>query len=406
MRSSALTSIFFLLLWVGEGFLSSPPPRHHRPARLKSPIAEDEEDQQLAGLRFGGISRLFGPSGLALLQRSHVAVVGVGGVGCWTAEALCRSGVGAITLVDLDELCVSNSNRQLHAMTGTVGHAKTTVLAERCRLINPRCVVAEVRDFVTAENVGEVVDKLLLRKDLGGYSEAEGAAQPWPGPEPGPEPGPFALVDAIDGVGDKAALLMACRKRGVPLVAVGGAGGKRDPTRVRTADITCATNDMLLKQVRKLLRREHGFPKDLKGGTKRLQQRRQHGQQQLAHGRQLPPPPEELQPGEPWGVACIYSDEKAEAAVQEGEERLVGCDGAFGTACFVTGNFGFVAAAAAIDLLLLEDQRETLMPAPAAVWTAAKAVGGGRPESLPEPTVASNADGSWEMDCPCSDFDS
>ena len=127
MRSSALTSIFFLLLWVGEGFLSSPPPRHHRPARLKSPIAEDEEDQQLAGLRFGGISRLFGPSGLALLQRSHVAVVGVGGVGCWTAEALCRSGVGAITLVDLDELCVSNSNRQLHAMTGTVASAQPEV---------------------------------------------------------------------------------------------------------------------------------------------------------------------------------------------------------------------------------------------------------------------------------------
>ena len=314
--------LYQTLLLVVEAFapllsVASSPCRRRCPSCASRPRTETETatttdgDAELARLRFGGVSRLYGRSGLDQLERAHVAVIGVGGVGCWTAEALCRSGVGQMTLVDLDELCISNTNRQLHATSDTVGRPKTSVLAERLRRINPHCAVTEIQDFVCAENVDRTIDGLLAEGrggDRGGRSAQEKVV---------------AVVDAIDGVGDKAVLLATCRRRGVPLVVVGGAGGKRDPTRVRTADITCATNDMLLKQVRKLLRREHGFPKDLKGGTKRLQQRRQQQQQSEVRQRQ---PPGELQPGDPWGVACVYSDEKAEAALL-GDDEEGGVDG-------------------------------------------------------------------------------
>src|ERR1700722_17902972 len=184
-------------------------------------------------IRFGGIARLYGRSGLAKLRTAHVSVIGIGGVGAWAAEALARSGVGALTLVDLDEVCASNINRQLHALTETVGRAKVEVMAERIRAINPDCRVIAKQKFFN----GQTATELLAPK--------------------------FNFVlDAIDSVTNKVLLLAGCRQRNLPVVACGGAGGRRDGTQVRTADLAKVSHDRLLAEVRKKLRKEFQFPAD------------------------------------------------------------------------------------------------------------------------------------------------
>ncbi len=241
--------------------------------------------------RFGGIARLFGAEALPRLGAAHVAVVGVGGVGSWVVEGLARSGVGALTLIDLDDVCVTNTNRQAHALEGTVGRPKVEVLAERVRAINPGCRVVPVPEYLTARNA----DTLL----------AEGRA--W-------------VVDAIDGLGNKALLLATCVRRGQPVLTVGGAGGRRDATRIRCADLGQAQGDELLRLVRKKLRREHGF----------------------AQGE-----------GNVYGIPSIYSNEKpvypwvdgrCAAEPEPGSSLKLDCASGFGTGVFVTGAFGFAAA--------------------------------------------------------------
>jgi len=181
--------------------------------------------------RFGGIARLYGKAGLQKLWAAHVCVVGIGGVGTWAAEALARSGIGALTLVDLDEVCVTNINRQLHALTETVGRAKVEVMAERIRAINPDCrVTAEQRFFNE-----QTADELLAPKcDF--------------------------ILDAIDNVPNKVLLLVCCREKKLPVIACGGAGGRRELTSVRVGDLSKASHDKLLSEVRRRLRKEHGFP--------------------------------------------------------------------------------------------------------------------------------------------------
>src|ERR1700761_1117523 len=183
--------------------------------------------------RFGGIARLYGRDGLTRLCAAHVCVVGIGGVGTWTAEALARSGIGAITLVDLDEVCVSNINRQLHALTDTVGRAKVEVMAERIRTINPDCRVHQEQRFFNEQTAAEL---LTPKFDF--------------------------AVDAIDSVANKILLLAECRRRNLPVIACGGAGGRRDGTTVRLADLAKVTHDRLLAEVRKKLRKEFGLPTD------------------------------------------------------------------------------------------------------------------------------------------------
>lgn len=244
--------------------------------------------------RFGGIARLFGREGFARLQRASVCVVGIGGVGSWAAEALARSGVGALTLVDLDEVCVTNVNRQIHALEGTVGQAKAEVMAERVRSISPECRVrTELQFFTDATASG------ILRE-------------------------PFsAVIDAIDTVANKCRLIAECRARGLPIVACGAAGGRRDPAQVRVADLARSTHDRLLQKVRVQLRREHGFPR---------------GEQEF-------------------GVECVYSPEppvypQTDGSVcaqpEPGAELRLNCDRGYGTASFVTGAFGFLAASLAV----------------------------------------------------------
>ena len=238
--------------------------------------------------RFGGVARLFGDDGLARLRRAHAAVIGLGGVGSWACEALARSGVGALTLVDMDEVGVTNVNRQLPALTKNLGRPKAEVLAERARGIQPEMTVHPMARCFTAATAEAL---LGTRYDC--------------------------LVDAIDSPSLKALLIASCRVRGIPVVTVGGAGGRRDPTRVCVADLAHTSHDPLLAGVRRLLRREHGFPRG----------------------------------DAPFGVECVFSSEPLSyppdpAPASAGQRR-------FGTACFVTGTCGFVAAARVVARIVI-----------------------------------------------------
>ena len=182
---------------------------------------------------FGGIARLYGDAGLKRFQGSHLCVVGIGGVGSWVAEALARSGIGAITLIDMDHVSLSNINRQLVALQSTRGKAKVEVSQQRINEINPACRVNMVEDFVTPENLDELLD-----------------------------PAFDAVVDCIDNFRQKAALIAWCRRNKIAVVTVGGAGGKRDPAKLQIADLSRTHKDVLLSRTRKELRQNYGFPRN------------------------------------------------------------------------------------------------------------------------------------------------
>ena len=241
--------------------------------------------------RFGGIARLYGQRGLEKLRAAHVCVVGIGGVGAWAAEAFARSGIGAITLVDLDEVCVTNINRQSHALTETVGRAKVEVMAERIHAINPDCRVTVEQKFFNEQTAEEL---LAPKYDF--------------------------VLDAIDDMTNKVLLLVRCREINLPVIACGGAGGRRELTSVRVGDLSQASHDKLLAEVRRKLRQEHGFPTG-------------HSAMDLP---------------------CVYSVERTvypqadgsvcemRSAAEDGTR--LNCNGGLGSATFVTGAFGFAAA--------------------------------------------------------------
>jgi tRNA threonylcarbamoyladenosine dehydratase len=241
--------------------------------------------------RFGGLGRLYGAAALPRLQAAHVAVIGVGGVGSWVVEGLARSGIGAITMIDLDDVCVTNVNRQLPALDGNIGRPKVAALSDRVRLINPACRVDALSEFFTAESAARL---LANRYD-------------W-------------VVDCIDTMTNKALVIAECGKRGQPVVTVGGAGGKRDATRIRVGDLGGSHGDDLLKMVRRKLRRDHGFAKG---------------------------------EGNDYGIPCISSQEKpvypwadgtCSTEPEEGSNLRLDCATGFGTAVFITAAFGFAAA--------------------------------------------------------------
>lgn len=242
--------------------------------------------------RFGGIERLYGAAALARLAHARVAVVGIGGVGSWAAEALARSGVGGMRLIDLDHVAESNINRQIHALDATLGMAKVEAMKQRIAQINPQLEVEAVDDFLDPSNASE-----LTR-------------------------GCDFVVDAIDQVKAKVSLIVACREVGIPLVCAGGAGGKRDPGRIRLDDLSRTAQDPLLAKVRSILRREHGFPRDLR--------RR-------------------------FGIEAIYSDEAPAitnpACPDARPASGLSCAG-YGSSVMVTASVGFHAAARAIEGLL------------------------------------------------------
>jgi tRNA A37 threonylcarbamoyladenosine dehydratase len=186
--------------------------------------------------RFGGIARLYGNQALALFAQAHICVIGLGGVGSWAAEALARTGIGHITLVDMDDICITNTNRQIHATTQQVGCPKTQAMAERILAINPQCQVTCIDDFITPDNVAEI-----LNKDFS------------------------YVIDAIDSVHAKAALLAFCRRHKIPSVTTGGAGGQCDPTRIRVVDLANTIQDPLAARLRSTLKRDFHLLKNSKG---------------------------------------------------------------------------------------------------------------------------------------------
>lgn len=246
--------------------------------------------------RFGGIDRVYGAGALVRLATAHVCVIGIGGVGSWAAEALARSGVGVITLIDLDHLAESNFNRQIHALESTLGAAKVAAMRARIAEINPVCVVNTVEAFVDEANVAALL------------------------------PVCDAVIDAIDNVRAKAALIAHCRRVGIRIVTTGGAGGRIDPTRVEVSDLSRTVQDALASKVRARLRKEYGFTRD---------------------------------PKKKFGVDCVCSQEQIRrpaGAAPRGTASHNLCDGpvdataglacaGYGSSVAVTASFGFAAAA-------------------------------------------------------------
>ncbi|WP_199710495.1 tRNA cyclic N6-threonylcarbamoyladenosine(37) synthase TcdA [Noviherbaspirillum cavernae] len=257
--------------------------------------------------RFGGIARLYGEAALAHFRSAHVCVIGVGGVGSWSVEALARSAIGNITMIDLDNVAESNINRQIHAMSDTLGKAKVTALSERIAQINPFCRVTEVEDFISADNLDEMLG--TCRYDY--------------------------VIDAIDNVRAKTALIAYCREKGIRLITIGGAGGQIDPTRIEIRDLSRTEQEPLLAKVRKRLRALHRFPR----GTKNK-----------------------------FGIDAVFSTEPlrfpevpetTDACEIDGDDAGItglNCAG-FGSAMVVTASFGLVAAAQVLRKLALDAQQ-------------------------------------------------
>jgi tRNA A37 threonylcarbamoyladenosine dehydratase len=239
-----------------------------------------------------------GAPGLERLRQAHVCVIGLGGVGSWAVEALARSGIGELTLVDLDDVCISNVNRQLHALEGELGKPKVEAMTRRAQAINPECKIHPLQAFFLKSNGQEILGA--------GFD---------------------AVLDAIDSPSRKAFLIGLCRERNLPVVTVGGAGGRRDPTAIEVTDLAFASHDRLLREVRRLLRRRHGFPRGER----------------------------------PFGVECVIS---REALVYPGKNGSVcgtrpenpdlrlDCNSGYGTASFVTGAFGLVAASRIVQKIV------------------------------------------------------
>jgi tRNA A37 threonylcarbamoyladenosine dehydratase len=251
--------------------------------------------------RFGGLSRLYGAEGAARIAAAHVCVIGIGGVGSWAAEALARSGIRRLTLIDLDHVAESNINRQIQADDATLGQAKVLAMRERIACINPRCAVATIEEFIDPENVATLL------------------------------PACAAVIDAIDQVRAKAALAAHCKRHQIPLIMTGGAGGRIDPTRVCIDDLARTTQDALASKVRARLRAEYGFPRD---------------------------------PKKKFGIDCVYSIEPIQRPANEscdideggskqgagGQISGLNCAG-YGSSVAVTAAFGMAAAARVLSLL-------------------------------------------------------
>jgi tRNA A37 threonylcarbamoyladenosine dehydratase len=223
----------------------------------------------------------------------------VGGVGSWAVEALARSGIGRLTLVDMDDVCVSNVNRQIHALDGELKKSKVMVMAHRVRAINPEIDARPIEAFLTPGNAASILED--------DYD---------------------FVLDAIDRPREKCVMIAFCHGCGLPILTAGGAGGRRDPTRIRVGDLARSEGDRLLQAVRRMLRVEHGFPRGERT----------------------------------FGVECVFSNEPpvyphsdgSVCAVREGGADLrLDCRSGYGTATFVTGTFGFVAAARIVERLAL-----------------------------------------------------
>jgi tRNA A37 threonylcarbamoyladenosine dehydratase len=251
--------------------------------------------------RFGGIARLYGDDALACFQAAHIVIIGIGGVGSWVAEALARSGIGTLTLMDLDDICLTNTNRQAHTLDSTIGQAKTEAMANRLRGINPEIIVHEKAAFYNEATSEDFFSTA--------YS---------------------MIVDAIDSVRQKSHLIAMARQRNRPLVTVGGAGGRIDPTRIKVADLSQTEGDRLLMLTRKTLRTRYRFPREGKGKFR---------------------------------VPCVYSDEPPRFPWTDGRICTtrepdspggLNCDAGLGSATHVTASMGLFAAGVVLEAVARE----------------------------------------------------
>ena len=261
------------------------------PTPVHSPIPPSDDER-----RFGGLQRLYGLSGAQRIRQAHVAVVGLGGVGSWSAEALARSGVGRLTLIDMDHIAESNINRQIHALTETTGQSKVLAMQARIALINPDCRVDVVDDFVTPDN--------------------------WPNLMPDT---PDALIDACDQVKAKVALAHWAKQLGLGFITVGAAGGKRQAHKVDVDDLSRITHDPLLAQLRYRLRKHHSAAR---------------GQQRM-------------------GVQGVFSRESVappDASCEIDGDGTLNCHG-YGSVVSVTATFGMCAASEILNFLADEAKK-------------------------------------------------
>ena len=244
--------------------------------------------------RFGGIAKVYGHSLLHTLAQSHVCIIGLGGVGVWTAEALARSGVGQLTLIDLDEICITNVNRQLHAMSSSVGQAKVDIMAQRIADIAPECQVNVIQEFFTLKTA----DRLL-------------------------EPAFDCVIDAIDHTRRKAHLIYQCYQKEMPIVVSGAAAGLVNPALIKYDDLSLSTHDGLLRWVKKILRKEYGLSRETV-----------------------------------WNIPAVFSKEQPVYPTPEGglcrslgprKSGRIDCNDGLGTVSFVTGSFGLMCAHLAIE---------------------------------------------------------
>ena len=262
--------------------------------------------------RFDRIGRLVGDAAMARLERAHVIVMGVGGVGSFAAEALVRSGVGTVTLVDFDLVCATNANRQLHTLQGTTGEPKVAVMAERLRKINPKVTILTRQEFYN-----HTTSERLLAS----------------GPADGAPPIDF-VIDAIDNMTAKCHLIQTCRDRGLPMVVVMGAAGRMDPTQVKVVDLNRTEMDPFARMVRKVLREKHGFPSRALTGIPAVFS----DEQKIA--------PQDLLYDHGEGFRCVCPQGQNDFHSCEHRNLIEGSAG------FVTGTFGLAAASVAVRTLI------------------------------------------------------
>ena len=250
--------------------------------------------------RFAGVERLYGVGSLEKFANSHVVVIGVGGVGSWAAEALARTGVGRLTLIDADEVCVSNTNRQLHALDGEYGKPKVGVVAARAHAINPGIRLEAIERFLTPASMDELLDR--------GYD---------------------VVLDACDAFRVKLEAIAWCRRRKLPMVTVGSAGGRTDPTQIRVRDLSRTEHDAMFSLIRKKLRQDFNFPRN---------------------------------PDRYFGVSAVYSLQNVQYPQPDGtvcgtrppggDTFNLACGGGLGAATHVTGAFAFAAVGKVVERLL------------------------------------------------------
>jgi tRNA A37 threonylcarbamoyladenosine dehydratase len=268
---------------------------------------QEIEDEYRLHRRFDRMGRLVGDGGMRRLLDASVMVIGLGGVGSFAAESLVRSGIGRVVIVDFDRVCITNSNRQLQAMKGTIGDFKAAVLAERLRLINPQAEIAPIEQFYSATNADELFGHAV---DL--------------------------VVDAIDNITAKCHLIAQCVQRGVPLVSSTGASGRMDPTRIQIGDLADTRVDPLAQSLRKILRQKYDFPQKGPFGVTAV------------FSSEAVREPQELHYDGGMGFRCVCPGGKNDHHSCENRAMI------YGTASFVTGAFGLACASVAVRRLLGE----------------------------------------------------